>query len=109
MLKTILAYFVPDFRRGHFFDFRLWVLLVPAFLVLSTDLPVLLTLLYSMSAILVVVAMAHTVRRILFHYVNLGVMVAKAVETPLGAAVIFLDVCFVTSSVVLATALWIGR
>lgn len=108
-MKNLIACLKPDFKRGFIFDLRLWALLVPAFLILSTDLPVLMTLLYSMAAILVVMAMAHTVRRILFHYLDLRALAIKAAETPMGAALIFIGVCFMTAAVVLATALWIGR
>lgn len=109
MIAALIDLLRPDFRRGFLLDVRLWALLAPAFVVLSTDMPVLMTLLYSVSAILVVVAMAHTVRRVLFHYIDLAVLAEKAVESPLGAAVVFLGVCMMTSIVVLSTALWIGR
>jgi diacylglycerol kinase len=99
----------PDFRRGFVFDLRLWALLIPAMVILSTDIPVLLTLLYSMSAILVVVAMAHSIRRVLFHYIDLGELARKASETPGGAALIFLGVCILIAFIVLSTALWISR
>lgn len=99
----------PDFRRGFVCDVRLWALLVPAVLILATDLPVLLTLLYSMSAILVVVAMTHTVRRVVFHYLDLEELARKACESPGGAASIFLGVAIIMAAVILATALWIAR
>lgn len=99
----------PDFRRGFVFDVRLWVLLIPALLILSTDMAVMMTLLYSMSAILVVVAMTHTVRRVLFHYLDLADLARKASESPTGAATVFLGVCILIAFIVLSTALWISR
>lgn len=108
-MRSLLKALRPDFRRGFFLDVRLWALLVPALVVLGTDVPVLMTLLYSMSAILVVVAMAHTVRRVLMHYLDLEVLARKATETSTGAAVVFLAVLILVSTTVMATALWISR
>lgn len=99
----------PNFRRGYIWDVRLWALLIPAMLILANDWPVLATLLYSMSAILVVVAMAHTVRRVLFHYIDMEELYLKASQSPSGAAVVFLAVTLFVSSVMLATAMWIAR
>lgn len=101
--------FKPDFRRGYICDVRLWALLIPAFVILSTDVAVLSTLLYSMAAILVVVAMAHTVRRVVFHYLDLEDLARKAAESPTGAALVFLGVCLLLMAVLLSTAVWISR
>lgn len=101
--------FKPDFRRGYVCDVRVWALLIPAFAVLSTDIPVLMTLLYSLSAMLVVVAMAHTVRRVLMPYIDLDGLASKAAESPGGAGSVFLGVCLLIAAVVIAAALWIAR
>lgn len=98
-----------NFRRGFFFDLRVWALLIPAVVVLAADIPVLLTLGYSLAAMLVVVAMAHVIRRILFHYLDLEEVENKASETSQGAGLVFLGVCILISSVVLGTALWIAK
>lgn len=92
-----------------FMDGRLWVLLIPAILVLATDLPVLMTLLYSMSAILVVVAVSHVTRTVLFPYLDLGCIASRASEGPTGAGLVFLGVCLVVAFTILSTVIWIGR
>ena len=98
-----------NFRRGYFFDARVWALLIPALVVLAFDLPVLLTLLYSLSAILVVVAMAHVMRRVLFHYIDMEEVENRASMSSTGAGLVFLGVCILTSAVVLGAALWIAK
>ena len=100
---------MPNFRRGFLADSRLWVLLIPALAVLAIDMPVMLTLLYSLSAMMVVLAMAHFMRRILMHYIDLEEMADIAADTPLGAGLIFLGVALITSSIVIATSIWIAK
>ncbi len=98
-----------NFRRGYFFDARVWALLIPALVVLALDLPVMLTLLYSLSAMFVVVAMAHVMRRVLFHYLDLEEVQAKASESAHGAGLVFLGICVLVAAVVLAAAIWIAK
>jgi len=111
MLDKIKAYLSALFglRRGWLADFRLWILAVPALFVLSIDTPVMDTLLYSLTAMLVVVALAHVMRRILFHYIDLEVVFDKATESPQGAGLVFLGICLVILAFVLGTALWIAK
>ncbi len=98
-----------NFRRGYFFDARVWALLIPALVVLALDIPVMLTLLYSLAAMLVVVAMAHVMRRILFHYLDMEEVENRASETSTGAGLVFLGMCLLISSFVLAASLWIAK
>ena len=100
---------MPNFRRGFIADSRLWVLLIPALGILAADIPVMLTLLYSLSAIMVVLAMTHFMRRILMHYIDLEEMADFAADTPLGAGLVFCGVCLIISAIVLATAIWIAK
>lgn len=97
------------FLRGLFCDLRTPSLLVPALAVLALDLPVMLTLLYSLSAMLVIVAMAHLVRRVLFPHLDLSAACERASETPSGAGLVFLGVSILLSAVVIGTALWIAK
>lgn len=92
--------FLPDVRE--------LILVVPATLVLMTDMPVFLTLLYALSAILLVVALSHFVRKVLYPYVDLEVVTQKAQETPTGAALVFIGISLVVGCVVLGAALWIA-
>lgn len=96
-------------RRGCLFDKRVWVLLIPALGVLAFDMPVMLTLLYSLAAIFVVASVALIIRLILFPYVDLEVVEDIANESPTGAGLVFLGICVMISSIVLAAALWISR
>jgi hypothetical protein len=96
-------------RRGFVFDWRLLVLIIPALVVLSTDLPILLTLGYALSAILLVVALAHFARRILFPYLDLEVISNRAVQSPAGAGLVFLGTALIILAVILGTAVWIAH
>lgn len=96
------------FRRG-FFDLRVWALLVPAVLVLAVDLPVLFTLGYSLAAMLVIVAVAHVIRRVLFPYLDLEEVENQASTSPIGAGLVFLGTCVLFSALALGAAIWIGR
>lgn len=96
-------------RRGFLFDKRVWVLLVPALGVLALDMPVMLTLMYSLSAIFIVAAVALVIRLILFPYVDLEVVEDIANESPTGAGLVFFGICLMISCIVLAAALWISK
>ena len=98
-----------NFRRGSFFDSRTWILLLPAAAVLALDLPVLLTLGYSLAAIFIVVAMAHVIRRVLFHYIDLENLADRAHESATGAGLVFLSVSIIFSSIIIAASLWIAK
>lgn len=96
------------FRRG-LLDLRVWALLIPAVLVLALDIPVLLTLLYSLSAMLVIVAMSHVIRRVLFPYLDLEEVENRASESSTGAGLVFLGTCVLFSSLVLGASIWISK
>jgi uncharacterized membrane protein len=96
------------FRRG-FFDWRAWALLVPASAVLALDMPVLLTLLYSLSAIFIMVAVAHVIRRVMFPYLDLEEVENQASASPIGAGLVFLGTSLLVSSVIIGAAIWVSR
>lgn len=96
------------FRRG-LFDLRVWALLIPASLVLALDIPVLLTLGYSLAAIFVIVGVAHIIRRVLFPYLDLEEVENQASLSSTGAGLVFLGTCILISAVILGSAVWISR
>ena len=97
-----------NFCRG-FFDWRVWALLIPASAVLALDMPVLLTLLYSLSAMFLIVAVAHVIRRVMFPYLNLEEVENRASETPFGAGLVFLGTSLLVSAVIIGSAVWVSR
>lgn len=90
-----------------FFDFRLLLLLGPASYMLATDLPVFKTLLYSICAMLVIVGVAHWLRQVVMHYVELGKLIASAERDPMASAVVVLSVCLFMSVLVGGMIWWV--
>lgn len=90
-------------------DVRLWLLLIPALAVLAIDLPVMMTLLYAMSAMLVVAGFSHLIRRVFFPYVDLEQFVVKAHETATGAGYVVLGVSIVIASFIIGSAVWLSK
>ena len=95
-------------RRGAL-DLRALVLLIPAALVFSQDLPAMATLLYSISAVLALVGVSHIVRRVLFHYVDLESVALRASDGTTGAGLVFLGGCIFLSAVLLSAVMWVAR
>ena len=96
------------FRRG-LCDLRVWALLLPALVVLALDMPVLLTLGYSLMAMFVIVGIAHIIRRIVFPYLDLEGVENEASTAPTGAGLVFLGVCILLSAVILGAAIWVSQ
>jgi hypothetical protein len=94
-------------RARH--DWRLWALLIPAALILFTNVPVALTIGYSFAVVVLFAAASHVLRKVLFPYVDLRELVNKAVETPLASAVVFLGITLVLSSIFIANAIWLSH
>lgn len=97
-----------SFRRG-LLDLRVWVMLLPALVVLALDLPVLTTLLYSLSAVLVIVAMTHVIRRIIFHYLDMELLALIAQHSATGAGLTFVGVCIVLASIIVSATIWVAK
>lgn len=95
--------------RRMWIDLRLWALLLPALAVLAIDMPVALTLLYSMSAIFVLSGLSHLIRKLLFPYADLEYIMLRASEAPTGAGMIFLGVSLTLSAIILAAAIWVSK
>ena len=100
---------VYDSMRRGFLDLRVWMLLAPALLVLALDLPVLTALLYSLSAMLVIVAMTHVIRRVLFHYVDMELLALIAQHSATGAGLTFVGVCIVLASIIVSATIWVAK
>lgn len=96
------------FRRG-LLDLRVCALLIPAVLVLALDIPVLLTLLYSLSAMLVIVALSHVMRRVLFPYLDLEEVENQASLSSTGAGLVFLGTSIMISAFIIGASIWIGK
>jgi hypothetical protein len=90
-------------------DYRAWVLLIPATLILAIDLPVMLTLLYSTSAMLVIAGVSHITMKIMFPYIDREELMKDAVKTSTGAGNVFLGMALVLSSLIIGTAIWISH
>lgn len=54
----------------------------------------------STSIIMVVAGFTHLIRRILFPTIYMGEVARKALENPLGAAIVYLGICIVTATFV---------
>ena len=90
-----------------FFDFRLLLLIGPASYMLATDMPVFKTLLYSISAMLLIVGVAHWLRQVVMHYVELGDLIDSARRDPMASAVVVLAVCLFMSVLVGGMIWWV--
>lgn len=104
MFRSLLRLIV-----GALGDLRLYVFMVPALLVLSADMPVLVTLGYSLAAIGVIVALSHLGRRFLLPYIDLDSFVSEASRSPIGSAIVFLGVMILVSTMIISCAMFISR
>jgi len=59
-------------------------------------------LMSSMGAVVAIAFLSHVTRRVLFTRLDMIVFARKALEQPIAAALVFLGVCFVLSSLILA-------
>ena len=89
-------------------DKRLWVLLVPSLAILAIDMPVMLTLLYSIAAMFVIAGVSHLTRKVIFPYIDMEVVKDKAIGTSTGAAIVFLSVSLIISAIIIGTSVWLS-
>lgn len=89
-------------------DKRLWFLLVPSIAILSIDLPVMLTLLYSIAAMFVIAGVSHLTRKVIFPYIDMEIVKNKAMENSTGAAIVFLGVSIIISAIIVGTSVWLS-
>lgn len=90
-----------------FIDRRLVLLTLPALAALATDLPVLISLVYSISAVLFIVAVSHWMRQVILHYVDMSELMGKAKESSLGSALIYLATTIYMSVLVICAIWWV--
>ena len=83
---------------------RTWPLLLASALILAPDTGSFVVL-YALGITLLVSVVSHTVRKILFPYVDLSVFSKKALETPTGAAIVFASVSAMLSVIILSTCM----
>jgi hypothetical protein len=90
-------------------DFRFYLLLIPATLILMIDVPMLLTVLQAMSVMLIVAAVSHITRKIAFPYLDMEKVMLKAIETASGAGYVFLGVSGLLMAMVVGSVLWLSH
>jgi uncharacterized membrane protein (UPF0182 family) len=90
-------------------DKRLLFLLIPAIAILAFDLPILLTLGYSMAAMLLIAAVSHLTRKIIFPYVDMAAFAEEAIQTATGAGLVFMGVSFIIGMMILGSAIWLSH
>jgi len=61
--------------------------------------------LYALGMTILISAVSHIVRRVLFPYVDMEVFAKKALETPLSAAIVFASTASLLGVIILATCL----
>jgi hypothetical protein len=88
-------------------DDRLIIMLIPALLVLCTDLPVLFSLGYAVAIVVAIVAVAHSLRLLMLPHVKLGYLVFQAGQSPISAALVFATVLGFMGLIVHAMVAWI--
>jgi len=83
---------------------RLWPLLLVSGGVLLPDAGSNVVL-FAIGITILVSAVSHVIRKILFPYVDLGEVYSKALETPAGAAGIFVSVTMILSVIIMSTCM----
>lgn len=56
--------------------------------------------LYAVGISLILTALSHILRKVLFPYLDLEIIAKKASEVPLGASIVFASVCFLLSTLI---------
>lgn len=106
-----VAHFFGKFLQTvrHLFDFRSALLLISSYLLLTHDpknIPVANTIYYSFVVMVAIAGLTHVIRKIIFRYLSLEVTAEKAIETPVGAAIVFLSVSLVFCTLIWGTVTW---
>lgn len=98
-----------DMLKNVGMDFRFYLLLIPAVMVLATNMPLLMTLGYSMAVMLLVAAVSHITRKVVFPYLDMEVVMKKATETPTGAGYVFLGVSSIITAMIIGSVMWLSN
>jgi hypothetical protein len=88
-------------------DVRLVLMLIPALLILATDLPVLFSLGYAVAIVVAIVAVAHSLRLLILPHVKLGYLVRVAAQSSTSAAIVFATVLCFMGLIVHSMVAWI--
>jgi amino acid permease len=88
-------------------DDRLVIMLIPALLILCTDVTVLYSLGYAVAIVIAIVAVAHSVRLLLMPYLNLGRLIEMASSSSTASAVVVTAVLFFMAMLVHSMVAWI--
>lgn len=83
---------------------RLWPLLIVSGLVLVPDAGSHVVL-YALGITILVSAVSHLIRKILFPYIDLEYVVERATQTANGAMGVFVGVCMVLSTIIISTCM----
>lgn len=91
-----------------FFDHRLWLLLVPALLVMFwLDAPVAKSLLFSLCGMSIILGFAHLARRILLSSLDLSADIDAAEGGSMPNAIIVLAVILLYVAIMIGAILWL--
>jgi len=63
---------------------------------------------YMISLMLVIALFSHFIRRIIFPYLDMGVIAKAAKESPTGAAVVFASICFIIGCLIISVGGMLG-
>jgi hypothetical protein len=89
-------------------DGRIYLLLIPALAVLSTDVNLLLSILFISSAALIIAVFVHLIRRILIKDADMGDAAKLAMTTPTGSAIIHAGVSVMLGLMFIGMAIWLS-
>ncbi len=90
------------------FDIRVLALLLPTMLYIGySDVAVAQTLVFSMAIMIAIAAISHWVLKIYFPYIDRMQYAQRAMETPLGASIVFLALSLVLCVLLYTTMVWI--
>jgi hypothetical protein len=88
-------------------DDRLIIMLIPALIVLCTDVPVLFSLGYAVAIVVAIVAVAHSLRLLILPHVKMGFLIYQAGQSPISAAIVFATVLGFMGLIVHSMVAWI--
>lgn len=83
---------------------RMWLPILAAGMILVPDAGSNVVL-YALGITLAVSAVSHLVRKILFPYIDMSEYASRALETPVGASVIFASISMILSVIILSTCM----
>lgn len=92
---------------GSLMDARFVALAAPSFAYLYTDASIANTIVYSFAVMIALAAVSHIVRKVYFPYVDLAEYAKAAVESPVGASIVFFSVSLVLCTIIVASTMWL--